>query len=99
MGLNTPPADESDAEPEAVDVEAEHTVTDPEHRWHALSTVVAFPVALHLPALVVLAAFGVVDLTAVPQAYFVADTVGWLGVLAYIFGEQTIKAGREALGK
>lgn len=66
-------------------------------KW--LSTLVAFPIALHYPVIVILAAFGVIDITAVPQAWFFFDTLGWLGVLTYIFGEGTIDAARQAMGK
>lgn len=66
-------------------------------KW--LSTLVAFPISLHYPVIVILAAMGAIDIAAIPQAWFFFDTLGWLGVLTYIFGEDTIKAARQAMGK
>lgn len=72
---------------------------DPSVRAKWLSTIVAIPIAFHYPAIIVAAVMGLVDLEAVTQSWFLFDTVGWLGVMTYIFGERTIAAARQAMGK
>lgn len=89
----------SASESEEVEVEGQFETEDPDKRWVGLSTAVGFLIAIHYPALVVAAALGVVDLEAIPQPYYLADTLGWLGVMTYIFGEKTIASAKEALGK
>lgn len=83
-----------------VDSQEMDETTDPATRWIGLSTVVGFLIAIHYPALIVAATVtGHVNIEAVAQPWFAADTVGWLGVMTYIFGEDIIKSGRQALGK
>lgn len=72
---------------------------NPTARAKYLSTVVALPIALHYPALVVAAAMGLVDFDLVAQPWFLFDTLGWLAVMAYIFGEETVNAARRVMGE
>lgn len=75
----------------------EYTTEDPDARAWWLSTVVALPIALHYPAIVVVAAMGWVDISVITQPWFLFDTLGWLVVMAYIFGKETIQAARTAM--
>lgn len=78
--------------------EAEGT-THVAYRWKWLSTVLAVPLGLSYPALVVAgASTSAVDLGAVPQAWWLVYTTGWLAVLVYVYGADTIRAVAEARG-
>lgn len=95
----TQPSNMSENNTDSDSTDNDHDVENPDHRWHGLSTVVGLLVALHYPALAVAAAGGYVDLSAIPQAWWFFDTLGWVGTMTYIFGEDTIKAARQAMGK
>lgn len=98
MNHDNPPTAPEKGDDECDDEGAMET-DDPETRWKGLSTVVGLLVALHYPVLVTLATFGAVDLSVIPEAFFWADTIGWMGVMTYIFGEDTIATARSAMGK
>lgn len=70
-----------------------------DYRWKWLSTVLAVPLGLSYPALVVSgAATTTVALGAVPQAWWLAYTTGWLVVLAYTYGGDTLSRVADARG-
>lgn len=90
---------------DAVDEAESHGHHDPEgtthqaYRWKWLSTVLAVPIGLSYPALVVAgASTDLVALNSVPQAWWLVYTTGWLAVLVYTFGADTLKAVSEARG-
>lgn len=93
--------EETEAEPKEEEHHHEDSpiTHDPSVRAKWLSTLVALPIALHYPALIIAAAMGAVDIEVVTQAWFLFDTLGWLTVMTYIFGEKTVDAARKALGK
>lgn len=69
------------------------------YRWEWLSTVLAVPIGLSFPALVVAGATtDAVNLGTVPQAWWLPYTTGWLTVLTYSFGGDTLAAVRDARG-
>lgn len=82
---------------EDTEAEAKGETKDPDVRWKGLSTLLSLAIAifyLGLPTLAVVTSF---ELSAIPQAWWFMLTLGWVAVLAYTYGKDTIKAAREAL--
>lgn len=71
--------------------------THESYRWKWLSSLLAGIVGVSYPALLVLHVLVPgYSVGSIPQAWFVAYTTGWLAVLAYTFGADTIKAVQDA---
>lgn len=70
--------------------------TNTEYRWKYLTTVIVLFIGFSLPVLLISHSLGYVDLTTVPQPWYIPFITGWLMVMVYTLGEGTLKAVREA---
>lgn len=81
------------------DDETQYETEDVETRWKGLSTTIALSITAVYLAIPVLSAFGIANLDAITQSWFLALTMGFIAVLVYTFGHEAIATAKDALGK
>lgn len=80
-------------------IETNEATEDPEARWTGLSTVMAGLITIVYVMLPLGAAFGILNLGAVTQPWFLMLSLAFLTVLAYTFGQGKLEAAKKALGE